>query len=287
MVIVKIMGGLGNQMFQYAYAKSLQDKGYDVKIDISAFEIYKLHGGYQLGHYAVSLETSNSSENSKFYLNSLALKILRKLGFDSSRKKVEKSLLYDYKLLEIKDDNYIEGYFQCEKYFKEVRKTLLKEFTIKNSISQYTKEMENKIKSLHNNSCSLHVRRGDFVSRNNISIHGFCGLDYYQKAISYFEKKVKNIHYFIFSDDIDWCKENLQMKNVIYINSKEKRMPHEDIYLMSLCKHNVIANSSFSWWGAWLNQNKNKIVIAPKRWFADKKLEQQSKDIVCEGWIRL
>jgi len=286
MIIVKIIGGLGNQMFQYAYAKSLEQKGHEVKIDISAFETYKLHGGYQLDKYNIDLNSSTKDENGKFYKNTFFYKVLRRFGMDFSRRIKEKSLLFDKKLLEIDDNSYLDGYFQCEKYFKDIREIILKQFTINQDISNYTKEIKNKIQNFQN-SCSLHIRRGDFVNSTNINIHGACDIEYYKKAMKYLEEKVENINYFIFSDDIEWVKENLAIQNAIYIDSKEKRIPHEDIYLMSLCKNNIIANSSFSWWGAWLNQNEKKMVIAPKRWFADDKLESQSKDIVCESWIRI
>lgn len=286
MVIVKIIGGLGNQMFQYAYAKALEQKGHEVKIDISAFETYKLHGGYQLDKYNIDLDSSIKDENDKFYKNNLCSKVLRKIGLNFSKRIKEKSLLFDKKLLEIDDNSYLDGYFQCEKYFKDIREIILKQFTINQDISNYTKEIKNKIQNSQN-SCSLHIRRGDFVNSTNINIHGACDIEYYKKAIQYLEEKVENINYFIFSDDIEWVKENLAIQNAIYIDSKEKRIPHEDIYLMSLCKNNIIANSSFSWWGAWINRNENKIVIAPKRWFADDKLESQSKDIVCESWVKI
>ncbi len=286
MIITRIIGGLGNQMFQYAYAKALEQKGHEVKIDISAFETYKLHGGYQLDKYNIDLDSSIKDENDKFYKNTFFYKVLRRFGMDFSRRIKEKSLLFDKKFLEIDDNSYLDGYFQCEKYFKDIREIILKQFTINQDISNYTKEIKNKIQNSQN-SCSLHIRRGDFVNSTNINIHGACDIEYYKKAIQYLEEKVVNINYFIFSDDIEWVKENLAIQNAIYIDSKEKRIPHEDIYLMSLCKNNIIANSSFSWWGAWINRNENKIVIAPKRWFADDKLENQSKDIVCESWVKI
>lgn len=286
MLIVKVVGGLGNQMFQYAYAKALEQKGHEVKIDISAFETYKLHGGYQLDKYNIDLDSSIKDENEKFYKNTFFYKVLRRFGMDFSRRIKEKSLLFDNRFFKIDDNSYLDGYFQCEKYFKDIREIILKQFTINQDISNYTKEIKNKIQNSQN-SCSLHIRRGDFVNSKNINIHGACDIEYYKKAMKYLEEKVVNINYFIFSDDIEWVKENLTIQNAIYIDSKEKRIPHEDIYLMSLCKNNIIANSSFSWWGAWLNQNEKKIVIAPKRWFADDKLESQSKDIVCESWVKI
>lgn len=286
MVIVNIIGGLGNQMFQYAYAKVLDQKGFDTKINIFEFDNYKLHGGYQLEKYKIDLKVSSQNENNKLYSNSLLSKVFRKIGIDSSRLLKEKSLLFDDSFFNIKDNCYIDGYFQSEKYFKHIRDILLEQFTIKTDISDYTKKMKEYILG-STSSCSVHIRRGDFINTSNLKIHGSCSLEYYKRAIRHLEKNKENMNYFIFSDDIKWCKENLQIENARYIDGKEKRLPHEDIYLMSLCQNNIIANSSFSWWGAWLNQNEEKVVIAPKRWFADEKLESESKDIVCDDWIRV
>lgn len=285
MVIVKIIGGLGNQMFLYAYAKALQQRGYEVKIDVSAFETYGLHE-YGLDKYNIHLDASTKEENNKFYKNNIVSKILRRVGLDFSKKIQEKSLLFDNKFLSININSYIKGYFQSEKYFNDIREIILNEFTINSDISDYTKELENQIIN-SKNSCSLHIRRGDFINSTNINIHGSCDLAYYKKAIQYLEEKVQDVHYFIFSDDIAWVKENLVIENATYIENKEKRIPHEDMYLMHLSQHNIIANSSFSWWGAWLNQNEEKIVIAPKRWFADNELEKQSQDIVCQDWVKI
>jgi hypothetical protein len=286
MIIVKIIGGLGNQMFQYAYAKALEQSGYKVKIDITAFQTYILHGGYQLDKYKIDLEPSTIEENSKFYKNSIIYKILRKFGVKNSKNIEEKSLLFHKDLLNIESDNYIDGYFQSEKYFKDIRKTLIDQFIINHEILAYTKKIEKKI-TTSENSCALHIRRGDFTNSTNTTIHGTCDIKYYKKATKLLEDKFGKMIYFVFSDDIKWAKANLKNENTIFIETEQPRMPHEDLYLMGLCEHNIIANSSFSWWGAWLNKNEKKIVIAPKRWFADEKLEKESTDIVCENWIKL
>lgn len=286
MIIVKIIGGLGNQMFQYAYAKALQQKGYDLKIDISEFDTYKLHGGYQLDKYNIDLLSSSEKENSKFYSKNIFLKILVKLKIFNINLIQEKSLLFDKTLLELNDEKYINGYFQCENYFKDIRNILLKQFEINQTITNYSMKIEKMILDSQN-SCSMHIRRGDYINNQNISIHGVCSLNYYKKAINIVNSNFNNIKFFIFSDDIIWVKENLKIENSVYLDSKEKRIPHEDIYLMSICQHNIIANSSFSWWGAWLNQNNNKNVIAPKEWFASDKMQKKAQDIIPEQWIKV
>jgi hypothetical protein len=267
MIIVRIVGGLGNQMFQYAYAKALQHKGYDVKIDISKFKKYKLHGGYQLDKYKIDLETSNSFIN-----------FLSKINLKKNVK--EKSLLFDEKMLNLSGNEYVKGYFQTEKYFSGIRDILLDQFVIKQEISESTVSYSKEIKK-HKNSCSLHIRRGDYISDKKAnSVHGTCDIEYYKEAVKLINNKFKDAYFFIFSDDITWVRNNLKVKNATYINHNV--IPHEDMHLMSSCKHNITANSSFSWWGAWLNQSKNKTVIAPKKWFVSNKNE-----VACKNWIQL
>ena len=266
MVIVKILGGLGNQMFQYAYAKSLEIRGFDVKLDLSGFKNYKLHGGYQLDKYNIDIEQAKYSRILFSRIN--PFKTIK-----------EKTLMFDSDLLLLTGNEYVKGYFQTDKYFFKIRDLLLKQFTLNREISSSTKKYKNKIKN--ENSCSVHIRRGDYVSNSKTNnIHGTCSLSYYQKAIEIIKQKYENINFYIFSDDINWTKENLKIKNSVYID--HKGMPHEDIYLMSICMHNITANSSFSWWGAWLNKNNDKTVIAPKQWFKTKKNE-----IIPGKWIKI
>lgn len=267
MVIVRIVGGLGNQMFQYAYAKALQQKGYDVKIDITKFKNYKLHGGYQLDKFKIDLETSTP-----------ILNILSRIGLRRSTK--EKNLLFHEKFLNLPKREYVKGYFQTERYFENIRDILLKQFVLKKELSSSTLLYLKQI-TIENNACSLHIRRGDYITdKKTNSVHGTCDLEYYKEAIKLIKSKFKDAYFFIFSDDILWVQKNLKIKNATYI--EHDVLPHEDMHLMSLCKHNITANSSFSWWGAWLNQHKDKIVIAPKKWYLNKENEIASKD-----WIKL
>lgn len=267
MIIVKVLGGLGNQMFQYAYAKALEIRGFEVKLDLSGFSRYKLHGGYQLSKYAINIE--NASTSAILFAKINRLKTVK-----------EKSLLFDSKLLSLKGNEYVKGYFQTEKYFLEIRNTLLTQFTLPEEITNSTKKYKKEITAA-SNSCSLHIRRGDYISNSKAhAIHGTCNLEYYKEAIKIIKEKYQNPTFFIFSDDPTWTKDNLVLNNAIYIN--HNCLPHEDIYLMSLCKNNITANSSFSWWGAWLNRNDSKTIIAPKQWFVTKENE-----IACENWIKI
>ena len=267
MIVVRILGGLGNQLFQYAYAKSLASKGYKVKIDITAFKNYKLHGGYQLHEFKIDLPEASKWES-----------FIAKYGFTIPLK--EKSLLFQERFLKPKKNAYIKGYFQTEKYFNEIRPILLKQFVVKKQLASSTIQYLEEI-TIKKNTCAIHIRRGDYILDEKANkVHGICDLNYYKEAIKLIREKCGDVHFFVFSDDINWVKKNLKIKNAVYIDHQV--IPHEDLHLMSLCKHNITANSSFSWWAAWLNQHKNKIVIAPKNWFVSKENE-----VACNNWIKL
>jgi|SaaInl8_200m_RNA_FD_contig_41_2269409_length_3092_multi_3_in_0_out_0_3 hypothetical protein len=281
MITVRLNGGLGNQMFQYAMAKALAShNNTKLVLDTNEFDTYDLRD-LELDKYNIKAEVINK--------NYVLKKIIKKLRLDKlfPTYYVEKSLKYDSNIKDLNNDIYLEGYFQNERYFLDIRDELLKDFTIKDSLSSYTQQIEKEIFD-EDVSVSLHIRRGDYISDTNTNnVHGTCDLEYYKKAMNLMKGKYNNIKYFIFSDDISWVKDNLKILNAIYIDSKEKRIPHEDIYLMSLCSHNIIANSSFSWWGAWLNRNNDKVVIAPERWFIDEKMYEQSSEIVSKSWLKI
>ena len=178
-----------------------------------------------------------------------------------------------------------EGLYQSEEYFNNIKDVIKKEFTLKNPLGNEAgaseKEMNNSLFPI-----SLHIRRGDYVKNKIVrEILGTLPLEYYKQAINFVTKNIKNPTFFIFSDDIEWAKENLKTSLPTVFVSKQGIKDYEELILMSKCKHNIIANSSFSWWGAWLNQNSDKIVIAPKQWFVDKTVDEAN--ILPEGWVAL
>jgi hypothetical protein len=197
----------------------------------------------------------------------------------------EKHFHFDPGMLNLPDNVYINGYWQSEKYFKDIEEVLRKDFTVISPINQENQRMLNLINST--DSVSLHVRRGDYVTNPTTnSFHGTCSLDYYAKAVRYIIENISNPHFFLISDDPDWVKENISINKpvtVIDINTTDNG--YDDLRLMSKCKHNIIANSSFSWWGAWLNNNPQKIVIAPEKWFLSPELN--TKDLIPQGWMKL
>ena len=278
MTIVNIVGGLGNQMFQYALAKSISQNGIEVKLDISNFENYNLHNGYRLNKLNVDLKTANKEEIIRLRgYEGIFRRVLNKINLDIKRPDsfIEEKLYMSYNDGVFRDNLYLKGYWQNEKYFKNIRKVLLKEFTpkeISNKAKEYLKIIN------ENDSISIHIRRGDYLKLKHI--YYICDKGYYLKVISLLKNKIKNPKFFIFSDNIDWCKNNLNIDAVYIENTNEI----DDLYLMKNCEHNIISNSTFSWWGAWLNENEKKIVIGPKQWFVKK--EWQDINLVCKEWIK-
>lgn len=273
MIFSSIYGGLGNQMFQYAIGKSISTVGnVDFKIDT-----YKINNSnyisrdFSLSKFNISAEIAELSEVKKFHSSKYFDFIFGKLyqkNIKLSNKIFEKKIFqFDEKMLSLRN-GYLDGYWQCFKYFEDIREILLKEFTLVDEMNSENRLIRDKINEL--NSVSIHVRRGDYVKdKKNNAIYNVFGLEYYQNAIDFITNKIDNPHFFIFSDDFEWASKNLKIVNATYVNANSKGNPENDLILMANCKHNIIANSTFSWWGAWLNQNENKIVIAPKKWMSN------------------
>lgn len=287
MIIVKLIGGLGNQMFQYALGRKLAIlKDVQLKLDISWYVNSEfgrdVEREYSLNHFNI-VECLASEDELKPYLKkkSLLFRIARKIRRELSG---VNNVGYDPKILESPDGSYIDGFWQSEKYFADIADIIRHDFTLKNELSDFAKTIKSQAGEV--NSVSLHVRRGDFVSDKKVnSLIGSCGIDYYHSAIRLVSESIEQPCFFVFSDDIEWVKANLETEvPMIYVSRPELR-DYEELILMSMCKHNIVANSSFSWWGAWLNINPGKMVIAPKRWFASNKMG--SNELVPESWIRI
>lgn len=274
MIITKITGGLGNQMFQYAIAESIAIKNDDkFQLDISFYPKQTLRK-YELNLF--------HTEQNLAQPESVFSKIKRKLGFISKEYYVEKEIAnFDKDVFNYDTNIILDGYWQNENYFKDIRDKVLKDFTLKQDICLEVKGYLGQIKN--SNSVSLHVRRGDYVQDSHTnSVHGICDLDYYKRAIQYILGKVDNPIFFIFSDDIVWCKENFDfLENKIFVDKTKSAI--EDLELMKNCKHNIIANSTFSWWGAWLNENDDKIVVGPKIWWSSR----LDKNLALDEWMKI
>lgn len=289
MIISKLIGGLGNQMFQYAAGRSLADKNNTLlKLDISEFEDYKLWP-YSLRHFNITENLASRKEINKLTRPHPTLsEMISNAVFHRPLSKnpsliEENGLQFHKEVLELGDNVYLDGYWQSENYFLPIEGIIRNEFTLKSSPAGINFQHLEQIRNA--NSISIHIRRGDFVTdpRTNAA-HGLCSLEYYKKSIEYIADHVAAPHFFMFSDDIKWASENIKIPfETSFVDNNDKHHGYEDLRLMSNCKHNIVANSSFGWWGAWLNNNKNKIVIAPKKWFQS---VYNDKDVVPDKWLR-
>lgn len=284
MNIVSITGGLGNQMFQYALCLALKSAGHTVKLDISKYDYYKIHNNYELEDvFGINEHYASKSEVKKYGY----LKDNRVTRFLLKTPWVKKSIFRENDrgyLPEVflKKDSYFKGYWQNQEYFKNITHEIRSKYRFKPFDTEEQKCIAKKIQSCI--SVSLHIRRGDYLKHPLYS--GLCQIDYYTRAYEYLKEKIEeNFEIFVFSNDVTWVKENFCFPKMYIIDCNQGKESYRDMQLMSLCKHNIIANSSFSWWGAWLNNNEDKIVIAPKVWVNSTKPAFQ--EIVPEGWIKL
>ncbi|HEY4799707.1 MAG TPA: alpha-1,2-fucosyltransferase [Bacteroidia bacterium] len=291
MIIIKLQGGIGNQMFQYAFGKYLSLKhNTNLKLDLFFFGTQSLRK-YELEGFSIS-GTVISREEFSYILNprkeNLFIRGLKKLvGVDDRYVVIsEAGFEFDPSAIAVSKNSYLSGYWQCEKYFKDVANVIRKEFVLKDALNDPVTKLAEQIRNC--NSVSIHVRRGDYVTNELTNrVHGVCGKNYYDTAVNYISGQISNPVFFFFSDDIAWVKQNMTIAYEHYFISNEAITAHEELHLMSLCNHNIIANSSFSWWGAWLNNNQKKIVIAPKNWFADETLNNQTNDLIPHEWKRI
>lgn len=299
MIIVKLQGGLGNQMFQYALGRQLSYKfNTTLKLDISglsdrtARENFPLRD-YELEIYNIQAQIATKDDIASFIPNQTLFdralkKIKKKAGLIKIKSEIEQT--FRPSVLTLGPNTYLTGYWQSEKYFLPISNLIRSNFTLKTNllreIDQKTVLREYKESIINTNSVSVHFRRCDYVNDFVTNkYHGICSEDYYRKAITQINLKIANPYYFLFSDETEWLEKNFksdQPYSIIQGNSG-----YIDLHLMSLCKHNIIANSSFSWWGAWLNTNPEKTIIAPKNWFVNKEMNNQTYDLIPNKWIRL
>ena len=279
MIIIKIKGGLGNQLFQYAVGRALAlHHRSPLKLDLTIFETYKLHR-YLLDQFAIQADIATEDEIIKLKgRNNVLFSALRKAGLVKRKSylKEKRSSYFDASVFK-NDDVYLDGYWQNELYFSDIREELVRDLTSISSMSDLGVVYMEGIKK--SNSVSLHVRRGNYLNLKNFNV---LDIDYYMKAVEYIRKNVEKPTFYIFSDDLEWCKSTLAfLDDCIYVERTQTEI--DDLKLMSFCQHNIIANSSFSWWGAWLNQNPNKTVVAPKGWIIN---DPDSSNVIPSDWVK-
>lgn len=273
MVIVKIIGGLGNQLFQYAAARNISVlKQVPLKVDTTFYADIRNKRNFRLTHYNTVIEEAKKEEIESLITEPSSLFyaiVYRKLHINSKFYKkahiIEKSgRKADDRLINCDGNAYIEGWFQNEEYFKEIKSVLLNEFSLKKGPDAEFQNIQSEIGNCE--SVSIHFRRGDYLTNK---FFGVVSLDYYYRTVAYIKKSIKHPVFYVFSDDIEWVKKNFDIAGTVRFLDSDSDNDFKDLTLMSYCKHNIIANSTFSWWAAWLNTNPGKIVIAPKRWYDD------------------
>lgn len=301
MVIIKIFSGFGNQLFQYALYESLKSKGKEVYADLlsqrAVEEEYQSATRKPMVNNAVNglknlniqMDIMKDKDMLEYYrderkdvLNMARRKLLGR------RRHIYESNVTEYgkffpKIFDL-DNVYLDGYWQSEKYFADIRDTILEKIRFRQSDDARNQDILEKINNT--NSVSVHIRRGDYLDKDIVDIYGnICTPDYYKRSISSFMDRGNNPCFFFFSNDIGWVKNEFESLKAdkYFIDWNTRENDYYDMYLMSQCKNNIIANSSFSWWGAWLNENDNKRIIAPQKWFHIGAAE----DIICPAWERI
>ncbi len=283
MIIMKIKCGLGNQMFQYALGKRLAlDWQDELKVDLSWFDNIKtgdIPRELEIDSFNVVLKNATEAEVAMSMPSFFARTV------DKIRGRINRNHFYRFypQVLKKKKNAYLDGYFQSYKYFESIRDVLLDEFTLKNGYHQEVNDIKSEIEKT-DQSVAIHIRRGDFATIRK-GYNGLCDLSYYKKALEIIINNHPSIRLFIFSDDIEWARVNLKLASPMVFVSNPTLNPAEELWLMSLCKHQIIANSTFSWWSAWLNQNPQKIVISPSRWLVAENIK--TENLLPASWIKI
>ena len=284
MIIVKLMGGMGNQMFQYALYRALLAQGKEVKLDREKFTHIdeKRDCFLDYGCFDLEYELCTKKEARKYVLGTgMTARVLMRVFGDRSTHYYEKrGYEYDSAVMGL-SEGYLDGGWQSWKYFKDIEPDIKKVYRFENKLAGRNKQFENQIQST--NSVAVHVRRGDYVKLQKI-YGNICTIEYYNKAIEIINQTIVSPVFYFFSNDMDWTRRNFgDRKNYIYVEGNSETKGYIDMKLMSECQHQIIANSSFSWWAAYLNSNLDKKVICPDRWVNGK----ETLDVYCLDWIKV
>jgi len=285
MIYVRIRGGLGNQLFQYSAARSLADR-LNVNLGLDTRE-YNANSPFEMGlkHFNIRAEF-NPKGLMKHKKNGFSKYILDIALGNHKNVYKETNLGFNNLFYSLPNKTYLKGYWQSEKYFENNKKNVFEDLRIIAPQSKKNIKISENISKT--NSVSLHIRRGDYVTNSSYNMkHGTCSLDYYKRSVDYLSKSLnKNFTIFAFSDDPEWVFKNLKLPmDIQFIDHNSSKKNYEDLRLMSQCNHNIIANSSFSWWGAWLNKSPKRTIISPKEWYIDKNIK--NIDIIPNNWIKI
>ncbi len=280
MIYMRIWGGLGNQMFQYAFIRALQLQNHEaVRLCFLPEQGKGTVRQYGLDRLNIQIDRDRKAEKAALFLErheavkQTVKRFSNKMKPDSFIE--EKEVRYCERLKHLRGNCYISGFVQNEKYFKDCEEAIRRELRPKRRV-KVPDELERILDS--SNTVSVHVRRTDYKRYGNL-----LGREYYERALKSMDARVENAFYLVFSDDISWVKRNLRFGSHVYFVNENRRLEdYEELFIMSRCRNHIIANSTFSWWGAWLNTDRDKIVVGPQRWFSGSRL-----NIMPDGWIKV
>lgn len=280
MVIVRFQGGVGNQLFQYALYRKLLSIGKEVYADLNDYRYQSEARKYELDKLGLSVREASLETINRIFPrgNDIISKILRNTFY--KKKCIKEKIPQAFNPIFLESDNvFLSGYWQTEKYFEDICEEIYHDINFRLVNRHENQEVLEKIHC--QNSISVHIRFGDYI--NNPLYSGICTKDYYLNAIDIMRNRVENATFFIISDDIPRAGELLEDKRFEYIRINKSEAAYYDLYLISQCRHHIMANSSFSWWGTWLDRRENKIVISPSIW----QHGAVSEDIWKKEWIKI
>jgi hypothetical protein len=293
MIIVKLQGGLGNQMFQYALGRNLSLRhNTELKLDLT-FLLDRtpkenfVYRAYEMGEFNIQAAIATESELKKYRWKDSNNRVYRKLNYfvryPFHRYVKERHFHFDEQVLQAPRNVYLSGYWQSHKYFQDIENVISSDFAFNDRLILKNRSLAEQAAS--SNYICLNVRRGDFVTNPSFSsIHGVCENAYFYDALFFMKERLQNPEILVFSDDIEWCRKNLRFDcPAVFMDFDGSS--HGYLYLMSLCKHFIIPNSTFGWWAAWLCTYAHKIVIAPKKWFNDPNID--TSDVTPSSWLRM
>lgn len=287
MIVVKLQGGLGNQMFQYAMGKAmakLHDSPFELDVDFLLDRTPNKASGfvfrdYDLDVFSITPRIAPSGQERRYSHQGFLDKIIS--GFKTKKVYKEPFFHFDHNALSVQPDVYLDGYWQSPKYFASVEKELREDFKFVHEVEPQSKKLYEDI--LQTDAVCVNVRRADFLTN---SYHGVCGMNYFEPAIHHLASSLSNPKLFIFSDDPQWCQDNFKSKfsmEVVDHTHKGFKFSNQ-LQLMAACKHFIIPNSTFAWWAVWLSNKKESKIIAPTQWFADAAID--TRDLVLEHWMK-
>lgn len=280
-ITIRLMGGLGNQLFQYAFGKQISKKySMELVLDTSSY-LRKGSRPYNLESYAINDRVLSHCE--ALYYNSCYYADL-KLGV-SSRHIIHEKETFQYEDVSVGSNNYYVGFWQNEKYFENIRKDLLHALIWKGNCDDKAKQLLEEIKC--NDSVAVHIRRGDYLLKGYADIYVAQDILYYERARAYLNSNKNDLKFYIFSDDIEWCKQNFMWDNCYFVDDSITADSVTQFEIMRSCKHFIIANSTYSWWAAWLAENKDAIRVAPRRWYVDEKVNENCKRALLNSFMEI